>query len=774
MPTDDLKSDKYKAVLDQMHERWKYATDELFDIRQEARTDMRYVSGDPWDPAERMERKNDGRPCLSLDELGQYTNQLINDVRQHKRAIKVTPVGTGANDDTAALRADLIRQIEYRSNAQQAYTIGFENTVNRSYGFWRIRNRYVQQPKESGGNGAGMNQELIIQPIPNPDNVTPDPDAIDPTGRDMQYAWITERWAWRAYRRRWPKARLVDFNPDFVTGMPNWMDTNNIQIAEYWSIETQRRNLLLFKKRGLAGNDLEVFEDEWRGKGAKEEFQHLATYEPDDEREVEDPIVRKYLTNGFEVLEPPTIWPGRTIPIVCCFGKVLYVDVGSGAKKQILSAIRLARDPFMLYCYYRTTEGELVGMLPKFPYFIRRGSLKPDQALLLQKSLHKPVAYIEVEGTSDSMPAGTPPELPVRQTYDPAIQSMELGAEGARRAIQAAMGISPLPTQAIRLNEKSGKALEQIHDSEQQGTFHFVDAYEGAITRTGEILNEVLDVFYDTARDVTVRNGQDVASQVRINDPTAPDGMKWLGPGYDHDVTLSTGPSFDSEREQANEFADTLIQSIPTLLPIVGNAVCAKLLSLSIKLKNLGPLGDEMAELLAPPDPGQQDPAQLAQMLQGLQQENQQLKLQQAVEYAKNQAMLQKTDKDNIAKIEIEHLKAQADQQKTWITVSAQLIIAAAKVGAENARSLAEAVDKQDAKALGIVLERIKADSAVSEAGKDRAHEVGMALLAHTHATQQADQAHQQALEQGAVGHDQEMESAQQQADLAPEPAAPA
>ena len=770
MPTVDLKSDKYKPLLTAMHERWKYATDELREIRDEARTDMRYVSGDPWKPNERLEREKAGRPCLSLDELGQYTNQLINDVRQHKRAIKVTPVGSGANDKTAETRADLFRQIEYRSNAQQAYTVGFENTVNRSYGFWRVRNRYVEQPKNSGGNGSGMNQELVIQMIPNPDNVTPDPDAIDPTGRDMQYCWITERWDWKAYKRRWPKAKLIDFNPDYTSEMPNWMDAKHIQIAEYWTVETNRRNLLLFKGKGDDGGDIEAFEDDW--KDAKTQYPKLAIHEPDDEREVEDPIVRCYLTNGFEVLEPPKVWPGKTIPIVSCYGKVLYVDVGSGAKKQILSAIRLARDPFMLYCYYRTTEAELVGMLPRFPYFVRRGSLKSDQALLLQKSLSEPVAFIEVEGRSDSMPPGMPPEMPERQPYDPAIQAMEIGAEGSRRAIQAAMGISPLPTQAVRLNEKSGKALEQIHDSEQQGTFHFVDAYEAAIARTGEILNEVVDVFYDTARDVTLRDGQDEPRQVRLNDPTHPDGLLTLGPGYDHDVTLSTGPSFESERDQANDFSDTMVQTIPTLLPIIGNAACAKLMSLAVKLKNLGPLGDEMAALLAPPDPGQQDPAQMAQMLQGLQQENSQLKQQQATEAVKQQAMLDKADKDNVAKIEVEHAKNQTDLQKAWIMVSAQLLIAAAKVGAENARSLAEGLDKKDAASLGVTLEAMGHAVKASEAGKDRAHEVGMALIQHAHATQQADQAHQQGLEQADQAHANTLDQMGQQAALEPEQAA--
>ncbi len=146
-----------QAILDEMHERWTYATDEWRPIRDEARTDMRYVAGDPWDPKDRQARIDAGRPCL-----------------QHKRAIQVTPLGNGANDATANFRANLIRQIEYRSNAQQAYTTTFENTVQRSYGFHRIKPRYVSDRSDE--------QELIIEPIVNPDLVTVDPDIQKPDG----------------------------------------------------------------------------------------------------------------------------------------------------------------------------------------------------------------------------------------------------------------------------------------------------------------------------------------------------------------------------------------------------------------------------------------------------------------------------------------------------------------------------------------------------------------------------------------------------------------
>src|SRR5260370_42540118 len=97
---------------------------------------MRYVAGDRWDPAERSRREDPKhpRPCLALDELNQYVNQLINDVRESKRSITVIPTGGGANDKTAELRRNMIWQIQIDSKAQAANIQAFERGAHRSHG----------------------------------------------------------------------------------------------------------------------------------------------------------------------------------------------------------------------------------------------------------------------------------------------------------------------------------------------------------------------------------------------------------------------------------------------------------------------------------------------------------------------------------------------------------------------------------------------------------------------------------------------------------------
>jgi hypothetical protein len=740
-------------VLQEMHDRWTYATNEWKDIRDEAKTDMRYVAGDPWNAADRAARKAAGRVCLSLDELGQYVNQLINEVRQHKRAIQVTPLGNGANDTTANFRANLIRQIEYRSNAQQAYTTAFENTVQRSYGFFRIKPQYVHDRSDE--------QELLIDPLPNPDLVTIDPDILKPDGSDMRYAWIAESWAIPDFKRRFPKAKITSFSPDVQAAYPQWVSDQRVQIAEYWRVEMKPETLFMLQTP--EGGKLGVFESERTSPAGA----LMAAWPVLSQRKVDRKSVTQVLTNGIEILETNE-FPGTSIPIVCCFGKVLYVDEGSGAKRKIMSLVRLARDPQMLYCYYRTAEAEQVGMSTKFPYFIRRGSLKPEEKNKLAESLHQPVAFIEVEMTGDTMLAGTMPEMPVRNPFEPAIQALEVGAEGARRAIQAAMGISPLPTSAQRKNEKSGVALQEMRNAEQQGSYHFIDHYEAAITRGGVILNELIPHYYDTARDVAVRTPADETSIVRINDPQAPDkesGEPIAADQGEHDVTLSTGPSMDSEREAASNFADNLAQN-PQVFPVIGDLV--------VKLKNLGPIGDEIADRLhkmLPPQLQAQEgegeplpPQVMAQMEQAQkmidlltkevekrtkQAETDEIKIQgqMQIEQMRQEFETKRTALEQSTKVQIEKMKIVADLLKTRATLEQQQTEAMIDAATgELDREVAAAGEREARQAVSVDADRDRQHQA-SEAERSRMHQAGQSDADRAF---QAEQAAQHAAQEAA------------------------
>jgi hypothetical protein len=748
-------------VLDELKTRHEYGHDEWADIRKEGGIDMRFVAGDPWEKEDRKARQALSRPVLEVDELNQYLNQAINNLRQNKRGIKVSQAGAGATDDTARWRQGKIRDIEYRSKAQTAYLTMVENVFQRGYGFLRVKTDWVDDTILAG-------QELLIEPVVNPDCVTPDPDHLRQTGADLDWLFYEETWKIEDFKRKFPKARIKDFALEVQqrAGKRWFKKTGTIQVAEYWTKESagERERLLLKPAPGGPQVPLDVWADD------------LPSAPPSDQilkrRMVAQSSIVKYLSNGVEILERSE-WGGKkSIPWVCCYGKVLYVDQGEGAKKHLLSAVRLARSPQMLYAYYRTQQAEMAGMIPKAPVMAYEGQLdglKHDWA----KSMHEPVAFLFAKAKTEATGDQILP-LPVRLAYEAGehLQALELCAEGARRAIQSAMGITPLPTSAQRRNEKSGVALKHIDDSEIKGSFHFVDHYNESIERTGEILDENLSVVHDTAQDTTVRTPTDKVETVRVNDPQWQDPKTGQPRHIDttlgrHNITISIGPAQDSEREAASDFADTILQS-QEVMAVAGPQRAAKIVAAAIRLKDVGPIGDSMAELFDPQD-ASSDPSLLKQQASELHQQLQQT--QQQLQAAAEEI---KTDRYKVD-AQVQMKREELDFKKWQAERDSETKIAVAELGAK--------VDR-----LALFMEERARLGLADQANEDRAHEVGMAAVDHVHSTAQAqqaaqhaaaaaeqgqghaleqgEQAHGQALEAGDVGHQQALE---QQAAAQPE-----
>src|ERR1700756_3096788 len=118
-------------LLKEIRENYTIFSEEWRPIREEGDKDMLCVAGDPWDAKERAFRDKYDRPVMTWDELSPYINQLVNDPRQNKRAIRVNPRGNRATDVTAQLREDKMREIQYTSRAQSALTAAFQGAAER-------------------------------------------------------------------------------------------------------------------------------------------------------------------------------------------------------------------------------------------------------------------------------------------------------------------------------------------------------------------------------------------------------------------------------------------------------------------------------------------------------------------------------------------------------------------------------------------------------------------------------------------------------------------
>jgi hypothetical protein len=618
----------------ELRDLYSHDQHEWSDIVKEGDIDMRYAAGDPWESADRQAREEADRPCLNADEISQFLNIAVNDVRVNKRAVAFSPNGRGASEKTAALYADKMREVEYRSQAQVAYTTAFQDAVMRGYGFLRINTRYTSE--------QSFDQDVWIEPVHNPNLVTPDCRALMPTMSDMEHIWLREAYSHADYNERFKGAKIDDDQVrDLIKAAPQWVDSGRVFVGEHWRKRYELKTLLYIEPQvpaappmprqpgavlglqapprpmpglpagmapppgmmpGPPGPNALMPPGGPSGSGGrppapagpprpfaifKEEFEASGKLgRVLREREVQVPVVEQLLTNGIEILETND-WPGKYIPFVACLGRVLYLNDTGKQRRIIGSMIRLARDPQMLYAFIVTNEAESFGMAPKFPYFVYEGQLDEANLGLLNNSNKAPVAVIQVRPQIEGIGGDQPVPMPQRNPYDPPAQAYEIAKESARRMIQSAMAHTPLPTAAQRANQKSGKALQKIDEIGQRGSYHFTDHYLDMIQQVGVICEDLFEQVYDGTRTIGARKGNDDAYDVVINDPTDPESVSLSG---DHLVTVSTGPSFDSQRDAASDFADTLATMSPQVFALLGPLI--------VKMKNLGPIGDEMAEML--------------------------------------------------------------------------------------------------------------------------------------------------------------------------------
>jgi hypothetical protein len=238
----------------------------------------------------------------------------------------------------------------------------------------------------------------------------------------------------------------------------------------------------------------------------------------------------------------------------------------------------------MAYAYLRSQQMEEFGKTPITAAVGYEGQFEGHEDEW-QKANHEPVAFLQVKAKLDATGQSVLP-LPEPSPFSPNTQAYEMAADSIRRAIQSAMGISPLPTAAQRNNEKSGVALDRIAQQQAQGSFQFIDNYYVFLAGMGRRINELITKIYDTKRDVAIRKADDTQAIVRINDPEYAPKEGAEPEHYDtqtgeHEVTVSVAPSSESQREAATDFVNNLISNLASLQ--LDPALKAKLLALSIR-----------------------------------------------------------------------------------------------------------------------------------------------------------------------------------------------
>ena len=455
------------------------------EANEEMLEDLLFLEGkNHWNDQVRNDRTLDGRPCLTINKLPTFVDQVTGDLRLNLPSIKVKPIDSGADPDTAEVMTGMIRNIQSQSNGDIAVLTAADSQVQCGRGAYRIITKYESD--------KSFDQIICISRIKNHFTVLWDSAAQEWDKSDAKFCFVTEKIPRKEFSRQYPKASLQEFPGDRDRNM-DWSEQDMIRVAEYFRVVTKEKTLYLLKNH-VSGE--ETISDE--------KFELMEVL---NSRKVEENHIEWYKTNGIEILEGPVAWPGKWIPIVDVYGKELNIE----GRTVYRGVVRNAKDSQRLYNYSRSHHAETTALAPKIPVFATPkmvGAHKHQWDHMHKKNY----PYILYDPDAEA-PQG--PYRPPAVTSNPgAIVEIQV----ADQELHDTTGLQ-LASMGKTSNEKSGKAITARKQEGDRGNIEYHNHVGRARRWEGKILVDLIPKIYDTERVVRILGEDGSDDQVTINGP---------------------------------------------------------------------------------------------------------------------------------------------------------------------------------------------------------------------------------------------------------------
>ncbi len=539
---DRLKEIRERAAAAVTH--WQHN----FDSAQE---DIEFLYGRQWPEAVRKEREDEGRPCITLNKLPGFVDQVLGDQRQNRPAISVHPVeanaAAGDNMPNVAGNSDyslaevyeaLIRNIEYTSGAEAHYDNAFQHAVEGGFGWLRVLTKY--------STDDAFDLDLAIKSIHNRFAVLMDPEATEADYCDANWCFISERMGKKEFQKRYPGKAVGDLGDADRGEYTWWSNEEGVRVSEYFYRDPVTRTLLLLSDGRV------VWQDE-----VKPVLDELADMgiTVTRERKVKTYKVKWMKVTAYDILEGPIDWPGSTIPVVPVLGKESVL----GDKTYYRGLIRYGKDAQRMHNYWMTAATERVALAPKAPWVAPAEAIEGYEAewANANRKNQSVLRYNAIPGV-DRPHRDQPASMPAAE--------LQL-AMSASDEMKATIGLYDASMGAAG-NETSGKAILARQRQGDRGTFAYIDNLSRSIRRVGQILIELIPKVYDGDRVLRLRFEDGEGDWVQINqmvmdeETQKPVLVNDIAAGK-FDVTVKAGPSYQTQRLEAADSLMQFVQAVP-------------------------------------------------------------------------------------------------------------------------------------------------------------------------------------------------------------------
>lgn len=647
-----------------------------------------------WDPVAIAARKQQDRPILTINRMPGFVGHVANNMRQARPAIKIVPTGEpGANDDMAEVRQGIVRYIEQNSRADIPYDTSFESMCITGLGWMRVVDDWASPDS--------FDKDLYIRWVKNTFSVYWDPFCQQPDWSDMKFAFVVNDLTRREFVAKYGDSYdAVDGNLFKSIGdqSAEWFAGQKIRVAEYFYVEHQddilcemldKTTRFYSELRGGAGSEYRLQTEE-----SGDRVLYLGEEPIGRTRKAKRPIVKWALITGLDVIQE-RVWKGKYIPLIPVIGN----QIQKNGETILVGMVRYAREPQRMYNYAYSSFVETVALAPKAP-FVAEVDQVPDGLVEEWRDSNKmPTAVLRykrvvAEGANGAVLV--PP--PVRQQAEPPIAAFVQLLTLCDQMMKSVFSIYDASL-GQRGPQESGLAINARKIESDNGTYNWGDNFIRSLRYLGLVLDDLSPHYYNTpGRVLQVTQEDQTLRKLVLNEEFEENGQKKhfdLSTGGKYTVVISTGPSYQTLRNEASAQMMELIKADPQLLQIAGD-LFVETLDFPGKEAIVERLRKALPAQLQPQDKdGPQIPPQVQAQMAQMQQMVQQL----------SQALHEATDKK-----ELEKMKQDYDTLRTQMTQEVVLAVAQLKTGSDEAKYMNDRIFAE--------LERIRAATEGQLSGK--------------------------------------------------------
>lgn len=526
--------------------------------RKQGMEDLKFSIGTgQWDEAVKADREVQGKPCLTVNRANAFLRQYTGEERQHRPAMIVSPVGSGADVETAKIHQGVLRHIEVMSFADLVYDDAYEMMMRIGSCPWLITTDYVSE--------NSFDQEPRIEKIDNPFAAYISPFRR-PDGTDPLWAHLVTDFSAEEYQERFSKSTLsgymqkrpVNFSSLVANAEPEWVTKAGARVAQYWWLELTKETLCELPD-GSTHIKKELAEDLWP---------HI-----EQERETVVRKVKCFIHDALEVLEEHE-WLGKYIPLVEVNG--IRLNVNGAIYKA--GMVRDYRDAQRIYDFMVTRQVEHVDLYSKDPLLVpEENSNRDEEYRNLNRKNFSHMYYKAYNENGQQLPP------PARAGRDVPIEAMSKIIQQADYDMKSVIGIYGPGLGEQGPENESGFAILTRQQQSDAGMVTWHDNLNRAIRTEGKILLDLWPRYISQAKVQRIINPDDsVKHAVVFNSSFGPEGQqdadRMLEEGMrkaydvgvgDYDIVLSTGPMYRTARQEAFRSMTAVLQAVPQMAPMI-------------------------------------------------------------------------------------------------------------------------------------------------------------------------------------------------------------